>query len=379
MSDEKYFIERKRGMNIFTFVFLAIVIALLSSVATYVLITNKESNVTVSKNNQVTDSSVSSTSMKYEIQSVENPVVAVAKECSDSIVGISVEYISQNIFGMLQNASSSGSGIIYSKDGYIITNYHVIESAINSSNAIITVTLLDETNYTARIIGGDEVTDLAVIKVEANDLKPAVLGDSSKVQVGEMAIAIGNPLGQTLAGSVTVGYVSALNRTITSGSTTYKLIQTDAAINSGNSGGALLNSNGEVIGINSVKAYSTGVEGLGFAIPVNDAKPIIEELIANGKITRPYLGISGFTLSKEMAAKYNLVQGAYIQEVYDNTTAKRAGIKAGDVVTKIDDTEITTFEELNSYKNSKKIGDKVTLYVYRSGETLTFDITLEGE
>ena len=379
MSDEKYFIERKRGMNIFTFVFLAIVIALLSSVATYVLITNKESNVTVSKNNQVTDISVSSTSMKYEIQSVENPVVAVAKECSDSIVGISVEYISQNIFGMLQNASSSGSGIIYSKDGYIITNYHVIESAINSSNAIITVTLLDETNYTARIIGGDEVTDLAVIKVEANDLKPAVLGDSSKVQVGEMAIAIGNPLGQTLAGSVTVGYVSALNRTITSGSTTYKLIQTDAAINSGNSGGALLNSNGEVIGINSVKAYSTGVEGLGFAIPVNDAKPIIEELIANGKITRPYLGISGFTLSKEMAAKYNLVQGAYIQEVYDNTTAKRAGIKAGDVVTKIDDTEITTFEELNSYKNSKKIGDKVTLYVYRSGETLTFDITLEGE
>ena len=371
MSEQKIFVEKKKGNNIVAILCIVIVVALLSSVITYKLFGKDEI-----KDNNSTNENTSQTNIKYEITEVENPVVAVAKECSSSIVGITVESMSQNIFGMLQNTSSGGSGIIYTEDGYIITNYHVIENAINSSTAIVKVILLDETEYTAEIIGGDEITDLAVLKIDANNLNAAVIGDSAKVEIGQMAIAIGNPLGQTLAGSVTVGYISAVNRTITSGATTYNLIQTDAAINSGNSGGALLNSKGEVIGINSVKAYSTGVEGLGFAIPTNDAKPIIDKLIKDGKIVRPYIGISGFTLSKEMAEKYNLVQGVYVQEVYDGTSAKKVGIKQGDIIVKIDDTDITTFEQLNAYKNSKEIGDSIQITVYRNGDNKQFKVEL---
>ena len=196
-----------------------------------------------------------------------------------------------------------------------------------------------------------------------------------------MAIAIGNPLSQTFAGSVTVGYISALNRTITSGNTTYNLLQTDAAINSGNSGGGLFNTNGEVIGINSVKAYSTGVEGLGFAIPTNEAKPIIDKLIKDGKIIRPYIGIGGFTLSEDMAEKYDLVPGAYIQEVYDNTPAKKAGIKQGDIIVEVDGKKITTFDELNEYKNTKSVGDTVEVTVYRNGknEKIKLKLIANGE
>lgn len=380
MSDERYYIERKKGVNSALVVVIVLLAVAISILGTYAYLKNggNAGEENIANTNTTNASSTTVPSTRYEIETVQNPVVAVAKECSDSIVGISVDYITQNIFGMLQNTSSSGSGIVYSKDGYIITNYHVIESAIESSNATVTVTMLDETTYKAEIVGGDDVTDLAVLKIEADNLKPVTLGDSSKVEVGEMAVAIGNPLGQTLAGSVTVGYISALNRKITSGTTTYNLIQTDAAINAGNSGGALLNTQGELIGINSVKAYSTGVEGLGFAIPINDAKPIIEELIKNGKIARPYFGVSGFTLNKEMAEKYDLVEGVYIQEVYDGTAAKKAGIKAGDIVTKIDDTEIKTFEDFNTYKNSKKVGDKVTLEIYRNNETMKIEVTLDS-
>lgn len=378
MSDEKFYIERKKGVNsalVVVIVVLAIAVSCLGTYA-YLKNSNKIKNGGEINSAATEVSNSSSTNVKYEIETVQNPVVAVAKECSDSIVGISVDYITQNIFGMLQNSSSSGSGVVYSKDGYIITNYHVIQSAIESSNATVTVIMLDETKYKATIVGGDDVTDLAVLKIEADNLKPITIGDSSKVQVGEMAVAIGNPLGQTLAGSVTVGYISALNRKITSGTTTYNLIQTDAAINAGNSGGALLNTKGELIGINTVKAYSTGVEGLGFAIPVNDAKPILDELIKNGKIARPYLGISGFTLNKEMAEKYNLAEGVYIQEVLDGTSAKKAGIKAGDIIVRVDDKEVKTFEDFNTYKNSKKVGDKVTIEIFRNGENIKVEVTL---
>ncbi len=375
MSDEKIMFEKKRGMNGISIICIIIVVALLSSIITYKLLDMNSKEETANNS-----SSQNSNVTKYEIQNIENPVIAVAKECSSSIVGITVETLSQNVFGMLQNSKGSGSGIIYTEDGYIITNFHVIEDAINSQTAVITVITLDEKEYPATIVGADEVTDLAVIKIEDGvNLKAASFGDSSLVEVGQLAVAIGNPLGQTLAGSVTVGYISAVNRNITSGSNTYNLLQTDAAINSGNSGGALLDSQGKVIGINSIKAYSTGVEGLGFAIPINDALPIIEKLIKDGKIVRPYIGISGFTLSEEMAEKYDLMPGVYVQQVLDKTPAASAGIKQGDVITKIDGIEITTFEKLNEYKNTKDVGDKIEVTVYRNKKEEKIKLVLEAD
>lgn len=364
MSDEKIFVEKKKGISVIAIICIIVISAVLSSVITYKLLDKKSEEKSVAG-----DRGEIIQSTKYEIESVDNPVIAVAKECSSAIVGIDVETLTPNLFGILQNAKSSGSGIVYSGDGYIITNYHVVEDAVKStSSSSITVTLLDKTEYAAKIVGSDQYSDLAVLKIDAPSLKVAKLGDSSSVEVGQLAIAIGNPLGQTLAGSVTVGYISALDRSITVNGVTNKFIQTDAAINSGNSGGALLNDKGEVIGINNIKAYSTGVEGLGFAIPINTAKPIIEELIKSGKVVRPYIGISGFDLTESMAKKYDLVKGVYVQEVEEGKAASNAGIKQGDVIIKIDDKEISTFDELNDYKNSKKVGDEVTITVYRNGK-----------
>lgn len=259
---------------------------------------------------------------------MENPVVAIAETAGPSIVGVKVNYMSQGFFGSLKEADEEGSGIVYTEDGYIITNYHVIESAINNSTAKVTVTFANEDKeYEATIVGGDETTDLAVIKIDATGLTKATIGESSNIKVGELAVAIGNPLGQEFAGSVTVGYISAVNRKITTDGRTYKLIQTDAAINPGNSGGALVNSKGEVIGINTVKISSTETEGLGFAIPSDDAMPIIKELISNGKIVRPYIGISGVNLDETTAKMNNLVQEIYVAGVVANSPASQSGIQ----------------------------------------------------
>ena len=244
-----------------------IIVSVLSSLSTYFLIT-KGSDFKIKGANNTT----------YNVENVENPVVAVAKIAGPSVVGVSVTYYEPSMFGQLSQGESEGSGIVYSEDGYIITNYHVIEDALSSSNAIVKITLSDEKEYEAKIVGTDEVTDLALLKIDATGLTPATFGKSSELEVGELAVAIGNPLGQEFAGSVTVGYVSALNRTITTDGRTYHVIQTDAAINPGNSGGALVNAKGEVIGINTVKINDTSVEGLGFAIPIDDALKIIEEL-----------------------------------------------------------------------------------------------------
>lgn len=227
-----------------------IIVSVLSSLSTYFLIT-KGSDFKIKGANNTT----------YNVENVENPVVAVAKIAGPSVVGVSVTYYEPSMFGQLSQGESEGSGIVYSEDGYIITNYHVIEDALSSSNAIVKITLSDEKEYEAKIVGTDEVTDLALLKIDATGLTPATFGKSSELEVGELAVAIGNPLGQEFAGSVTVGYVSALNRTITTDGRTYHVIQTDAAINPGNSGGALVNAKGEVIGINTVKINDTSVEG----------------------------------------------------------------------------------------------------------------------
>lgn len=374
--EEKIFIKENKktpqGLMIFV---VALIGSIIGSILTYLVIDEKINLSSVS-----TDTSTgTSTSIKYEIAKTDSPVVAIAAKAGPSIVGVKVSYTTQSFFGE-QEADEEGSGIIYSEDGYIITNYHVIESAINNSTAIVAISLPnDENTYEARIIGGDEATDLAVVKIDKTGLTKAEFGESSKLNVGELAVAIGNPLGEEFAGSVTVGYISALNREITTDGRTYNLIQTDAAINPGNSGGALVNSTGQVIGINTVKISVTGVEGLGFAIPMDDALPIIKELIENGKIVRPYIGISGMDLDEMTARRNNLVEGVYVAQVLNGSPAKEAGIQKGDVIVKFEGKEITTMQELNELKNAKKIGDTVTITVNRNGKEIDLKLTLASD
>lgn len=345
---------------------VAIIVSVISSTLTYFLVSNGGITKTLSD-------------ITYNVEGVENPVVAVSKIAGNSVVGVKVDYYEQSFFGQLEEGESEGSGIIYSEDGYIITNNHVIEEAVGSNSATVTITLNDGTEYEAEIIGRDETTDLALLKIDAKGLNAAKFGNSDELQVGELAVAIGNPLGSEFAGSVTAGYISALDRTLTIDSTTYKLIQTDAAINPGNSGGALVNAKGEIIGINSAKISSTGVEGLGFAIPINEALKIIEQLKVTGKIIRPYIGIYGLDLDETTARRNNLVEGVYVYQVYTNTPAQKAGISRGDIIVGIDGKDVTTKQELNEIKNSKNIGDTVELKLYRNGKYETIKVTLDSD
>lgn len=369
--DDKVFIKEKRSQYfIIPIIIVALVTSVVSSAFTYVIMDGRLDRGISTNNSNV----------KYEIQQVENPVVAVAEKVSPSIVGVTVKYITQGLFGILDNAGSEGSGIIYSSDGYIITNYHVIEAAVNNSTATIDITLPNEDeSVPATIVGSDKVSDLALLKIEKTGLPAAELGTSTDIKVGEIAVAIGNPLGLDFAGSVTGGYISAVNRKITTDGRTYNLIQTDAAINSGNSGGALVNSKGQVIGVNSIKVATEGVEGLGFALPIDDVKPIIETLAKDKKISRPYIGIVGFNVDERTAEKNNLVAGVYVQQVAPNTPAKKADIKTGDIITGIDGKDITTMEELNDIKNSKKVGDTITLKVFRNKQHIDISLTLEED
>ena len=373
--DEKMFIkEKKKSPQWIMVLFTAIIGSIMGSVLTYMVV-NEKGVLTTSSS----DGNLSSKNIKYEITKTDSPVVAIAAKAGPSIVGVKVTYTTQSFFGE-QEADEEGSGIIYSEDGYIITNYHVIESAINNEKALVEVSIAnDDEKYEAKIIGGDEITDLAVIKIDKTGLTKAEFGESSKLQVGEMAVAIGNPLGEEFAGSVTVGYISALNRQITTDGRTYNLVQTDAAINPGNSGGALVNSTGQIIGINTVKISVTGVEGLGFAIPIDDALPIIKELIENGKIVRPYIGVSGIDLDSTTARRNNLVEGIYVAQVLNGSPAKEAGIQRGDVIVKIEGTEVKTMEELNKIKNTKKIGDTITLTINRNGKETDVKVKLASD
>lgn len=368
----EYHVSKKSGgaKNIIMYVVIAVVVAVISSLLTYTL---------VSKGNGEAQTITGSNNTTYNVENVENPVVAVAQIAGPSVVGVKVDSYAQSIFGGVEEESDEGSGIIYSQDGYIITNYHVIESAAGQSNAAVTVTLNTGDEYEATIVGYDSVTDLALLKIDAKDLKAATFGNSDELQVGELAVAIGNPLGQELAGSVTVGYVSALNRTITADGRTYKLIQTDAAINPGNSGGALVNSKGEVIGINTVKISDEDVEGIGFSIPINDALKIIEELKTTGKIVRPYIGIYGVDIDEVTAARNKLVEGVYVYQVLSNSPASAAGVQRGDIIVEFDGKSVTTKQELNDAKNEKAIGDKVKVKVFRNGDYKELELTLTGD
>lgn len=309
--------------------------------------------------------------------------VSVAEKVKPSIVGINVQYSVNSIFGRGSTnlAAASGSGIIITSDGYILTNNHIINST--SSNSYyqlseatkITVLLYnDDTEYEATVVGTDEQTDLAVIKIEKTGLTAAELGDSDSVKVGEFSMAVGNPLG--LESSVTSGIISAVNRKVTSDGKTFNLIQTDAAINSGNSGGALVNANGQVIGINTLKIQATGVEGMGFAIPINSTKEIYDQLVKYNKVKRPYIGISGRDLDETTAKQYNLPIGIYVASIEEFSAAEKAGIKIGDVIISADNKSITTMDELNEIKNSHNIGDTMELKLNRNGNEISVTITL---
>lgn len=300
-------------------------------------------------------------------------IVEIARRVGPAVVGIVVTgQSSNNIFMMPTQTQSSGSGIIISSDGYIVTNNHVVSGASS-----IKVTLNTKEEYDAKLIGTDSQTDLAVIKIESSGLTSATLGNSGNVEVGELAVAIGNPLGQELAGTVTTGIISATNRTVTVDGTEYTLLQTDAAINSGNSGGALVNAYGEVIGINSAKMASAGVEGLGFAIPTDIAKPIISDLMSVGYVQgRPVIGIGGRNITEEMSQYYKLPVGIYVTNVAEFSAAEKAGIKSGDVITKFNGQSVETVDALNELRDQCKVGDTVTLTVVRSGSAMDIQLTL---
>ncbi len=323
------------------------------------------------------------TNTAISLANYSGTAIDVASKVQPSIVGIQIEYSVTNFMfgGYSSNATASGSGIIISEDGYILTNNHVVSSSSNSSYYSmseaqkITVKLYNSNEtYEAKIVGSDSQTDLAIIKIDATGLTAAELGDSNSVKVGEFAMAIGNPLG--LDSSVTCGIVSAINREVTDeDGNKYIAIQTDAAINSGNSGGALVNSEGKVIGINTLKLSGNGVEGIGFAIPISSTLDITQQLIQYNKVIRPYIGISGRDVTESLSKKYNYSIGIYIAKIEEFSPAEIAGLKIGDVITAIDGTPVSTMDQLNEIKHTHNVGDDILLTIYRNGETR--DVTLK--
>ena len=284
-----------------------------------------------------------------------------------------------NIFGQTVETASAGSGFIISSDGYIVTNYHVVKGATS-----VKVTLYSGDTYDATVIGGDSDYDVAVIKINASGLPAVTLGNSADVNVGDTVLAIGNPLGE-LTFSMSQGIVSCCDRAINVDGTPFNMIQVDASINPGNSGGPLVNLYGEVVGIVSAKysSYSnTTVEGLGFAIPISDVQAIITDIIENGQVTgKAYLAIKAGTMTEQMAAQYDIdiTEGVFVYSTESGGAGEKAGLQLGDVITKLNDTAITSMTDLTMAKKSYKAGDTVTLTVYRGGEYITLELTFDQQ
>lgn len=335
------------------------------------------------KKTAVTDSAVSGANQQSVqllaegSEKTELSTEEIAKRVGPSIVGISCTTQTQSYFGV-QTGTSSGSGIIISADGNIMTNYHVISGGTN-----IKVKLNTGNEYDAIVIGGDEKTDVAVIKIKANEeLHVAALGNSDEVEVGSKAVAIGNPLASELFGTVTQGVISGVNRTITVGQREMNLIQTDAAISPGNSGGALINKYGEVIGINSVKLVSDNAEGLGFAIPINEASTIVKDLIDYGYVKgRPVIGVSVREITKELAYYNNLLidHGLYIMSVSEGSSAEKAGLVRGDIIVKFDGKTVNSSTEMNKLRDKHKAGDTVSITFMRGTQEKTVNLTLSED
>lgn len=300
----------------------------------------------------------------------------IVEKCKDSVVEITTESVSSgnSIFGQYVS-QGAGSGVIISKDGYIVTNNHVVSGATS-----LKVTTTDGTEYDASVVGKDSQTDLAVIKVDANNLQAATLGDSDILQVGDPAIAIGNPLGE-LGGTVTTGIISATDRQITIDDETMTLLQTDAAINPGNSGGGLFNADGNLIGIVNAKESSTGIEGLGFAIPITPAQDIITELMQNGSVTsRPALNVSLYDYTSNNQGQYSKYKdGCYIVQIVKNGAADKAGLKQNDRILSFDGEQIQSTSDVKNVLKKHKIGDTVKMVVERDSKKVTVEITLQAQ
>ena len=296
----------------------------------------------------------------------------------NSVVSINTS-VTTNIFGQRVEKASSGSGFVITADGYIATNYHVVEGASS-----ISVTMYNGDTYKAALVGGDADYDLAVLKIEGKDLPAVTLGDSTKINVGDTVLAIGNPLGE-LTFSQSRGSVSSANRAINVDGTPFNMIQVDASINPGNSGGPLMNLYGEVIGIVSAKYSSyadTVVEGVGFAIPISDVQAIITDIMENGQVTgKPYLAVSAGTMTAEMAAQYQIdvTEGVFVFSVEKGGAAAKAGLRLGDVITKVDDKTIKSMDDLSAAKKAYKAGDTATITYYRDGEYHTTELTFDEQ
>lgn len=327
----------------------------------------------------------------------------IVDEIMPSVVGISslfeIEYMPSNSFGSFnpwgwgfesepetREGIGTGTGIVMTEDGYIITNAHVVymqntEEYTAGEAKEVSVLFSDEEEYDAKIVAFDVETDLAVLKVDESGFTPATFGNSDELRVGELVIAVGNPLGFELFGSVTSGIVSAVDREISINDKKMTLLQTDAAINEGNSGGPLLNSCGQVIGINSAKMSanigSASIEGLGFAIPINNAKKIIDDLINYKHVKgRPQIGISAVDIDSVYSSYLGLPMGVYVRSIAEGSAAEAAGIRVGDIIIGINDEAVTTMDELNSIKNKFKAGDSITLKIYREGKDIDVELIL---
>lgn len=410
--------KKHTGLKVAAFV-LAMVLVSGGSIGVYEGIrssnADNSSSIVASNDSSAAESSTSDSSSSKKSDSSQSwiqlastngsmSVADIVKKVTPSVVGVQSTFSSSNgsnnnpmngyggFFGYgsqgnngSQGMTGVGTGIIMSKDGYIVTNAHVIyddEYGYGEASSVQIQMSDEETTYDARIVAYDKEADIAVLKIDADNLTPAEFGDSSSCEVGEMVVAIGNPLGLQFQNTVTCGIISALDRKVTINDNTMTLIQTDTAINNGNSGGPLINSSGQVIGINSAKMSSTysgeaTVEGIGFAIPMSEAKSIVDDLINYGYVTgRPQLGISCQDVTEAVSQAYNIPVGAYIFSVTAGGAADQAGLQPGDVITGIQDQTISTTEELNAVKNQYKAGDTIMLTYVRAGETKKVDVTL---
>ena len=315
---------------------------------------------------------------KVDGQTKMDPATVYASVVN-SAVSINCSATSTNIFGQTTQSASSGSGFIITEDGYVVTNYHVISGASS-----VQVTLYNGDTYDATVIGGDSDYDVAVLKIEASGLQPVTLGESADVNVGDTVLAIGNPLGE-LTFSMSQGIVSSCDRAINVDGTPFNMIQVDCSINPGNSGGPLVNLYGEVVGIVSAKysSYSsTTVEGLGFAIPISDVRSIITDIMENGAVTdKAYMAITAGTMTEQMAAQYNIdvTQGVFVYSAVSGGAGDKAGLRLGDVITKMGDKTLASRQDLSAAMKGYRAGDTVTLTVYRNGQYIETELTFDAQ
>ena len=315
---------------------------------------------------------------KVDGQTKMDPATVYASVVN-SAVSINCSATSTNIFGQQTQTASSGSGFIITEDGYVVTNYHVVSGASS-----VQVTLYNGDTYDATVIGGDSDYDVAVLKINASGLQPVTLGESADVNVGDTVLAIGNPLGE-LTFSMSQGIVSSCDRAINVDGTPFNMIQVDCSINPGNSGGPLVNLYGEVVGIVSAKysSYSsTTVEGLGFAIPISDVRSIITDIMENGAVTdKAYMAITAGTMNEQMAAQFNInvTEGVFVYSVVEGGAGDKAGLRLGDVITKLNDTTLTSRQDMSAAMKNYRAGDTVTLTVYRDGQYITTELTFDAQ